>query len=130
MVLDIIIAAILVLPMAMGLRRGFVYTFIHTLGWIGALIAALFLTDPFAGVLRDSFVGNAVMETVSESIFGYAGSADALFEGLPEIMRGGLTTAATEASEILAELITNAGGLGHEFSDHTVRRSARLFRQL
>ena len=40
MVLDIIIAAILVLPMAMGLRRGFVYTFIHTLGWIGALIAA------------------------------------------------------------------------------------------
>ena len=37
MILDIIILLILILPMALGLHRGFIYTFVHALGWIGAL---------------------------------------------------------------------------------------------
>ncbi len=106
MILDIIILLILILPMALGLHRGFVYTFVHTLGWIGALVAAFFLTDPLAGVLRNSFLGNAVSDTIAGEIYGYANSAVSVTDGLPDIISGGLTVTAMETADILAAMIT------------------------
>ena len=39
MILDLAVLAILVIPMARGIARGFIYSFVHTLGWIGSLVA-------------------------------------------------------------------------------------------
>ena len=103
MILDIIILLILILPMALGLHRGFIYTFVHALGWIGALVAAFFLTDPLAGVLRDSFLGNAVSDTIAGEIYGYADSAMSVTDGLPDI---GLTVTTMETADILVAMIT------------------------
>ena len=106
MILDIIILLILILPMALGLHRGFIYTFVHALGWIGALVAAFFLTDPLAGVLRDSFLGNAVSDTIAGEIYGYADSAMSVTDGLPDIISGGLTVTTMETADILVAMIT------------------------
>ena len=38
MVLDIILVAILVFFAAKGLAKGFIYTCLHTLGWIAAIV--------------------------------------------------------------------------------------------
>ena len=108
MILDIIIAAILILSMAFGLYRGFVWTCVHTVGWVGALIAAFFLTRPLADMLGDSFVGEAVTETVTGEVGGQAESVSSMYEGLPAMIRGGLTTATAEMSDILASLIAGA----------------------
>lgn len=107
MILDIIILIILIFPMALGLRRGFVYTFVHTLGWIGALIAAIFLTDPLAGVMRDGFVGTAVSGTVYDVVYGYVETAGSLYDRLPGIMSGGLAAMTSGSADILVEMITN-----------------------
>ncbi len=45
MVLDIIVAIILVSAGVYGLRKGFVFTFIHTAGWIGSLVLAYLATS-------------------------------------------------------------------------------------
>ena len=47
MVLDIILVAILVFFTAKGLAKGFVYTCLHTLGWIAAIVLAGLLQSPW-----------------------------------------------------------------------------------
>ena len=46
MVLDIIVGVILIGTTVYGLRKGFVFTFIHTVGWILAAVLA-YLATPF-----------------------------------------------------------------------------------
>ena len=60
MILDIIILIILIVPMAMGLFRGFLYMLIHTLSWIGAVIAGIFLVKPVAGIMSEGVVWDMV----------------------------------------------------------------------
>lgn len=52
MVLDIIIIALILLCCFLGFRKGFAYTFIHTAGWIMALMLAFMLTDKFKVILE------------------------------------------------------------------------------
>ena len=60
MVLDIILVAILVFSAAKGLARGFVYTCLHTLGWVAAMVLAWFAAKPLANVLEDGSLGTSV----------------------------------------------------------------------
>lgn len=108
MILDIIILVILIVPMALGLFRGFLYMLLHTLSWVAALTAAFFLTGPVAAMLGDGFVGNMVSESISQKADG---SSDFLYvasEGLPDIMRGGLMVTADSVSDIFVNLMTSA----------------------
>ena len=41
-ILDIIVAALIVIPMGIGMAKGLVYVAVRTLGWIGALAASFF----------------------------------------------------------------------------------------
>lgn len=52
MILDILIIALILLCCFLGFRKGFAYTFIHTAGWIMALMLAFMLTDKFKVVLE------------------------------------------------------------------------------
>lgn len=45
MILDLIVLAILIVPMAIGLYRGFVNMFLHTFGWLAAVVAGFFLRE-------------------------------------------------------------------------------------
>lgn len=53
MILDILVIAIIVLAMVSGFRRGFIHTFTHTLGWLGAIAAAFFLASPLRTLLSE-----------------------------------------------------------------------------
>lgn len=46
MIMDVIVGLILVGAMVHGLRKGFVHTFIHTIGWVLALVLA-YIATPF-----------------------------------------------------------------------------------
>ena len=52
MILDILIIAIVLVCSFLGFKKGFAYTFIHTAGWIMALILAFILTDKFKAVIK------------------------------------------------------------------------------
>lgn len=103
MIFDVIVAAIIILAMVFGFRRGFVYTFSHTLGWLGAMIAAFFLASPLRTLLSDK-------TGLYDSIYGLflnklSGSADALStstDTFPLIM-GQVSTAAENAAAVLSE---------------------------
>lgn len=56
MVFDIIILLILVGSVIYGFRKGFVFTLIHTVGWIGALALAYIVT-PFVETFLRKFTG-------------------------------------------------------------------------
>ena len=45
MILDIITAALIVIPMAIGMARGVFYVAVRTIGWVGAL-AVSFRLNP------------------------------------------------------------------------------------
>ena len=57
MILDVIIIIILVLPMAVGMRKGFIYSCVHALSWFAAAAAGIFMSGAVSDALRGSFVG-------------------------------------------------------------------------
>lgn len=103
MVLDIVLAAIVLASMIFGFRRGFVYTFTHTLGWLGALIAGFFLA-PF---VRDYMQGNtgmydSILQAVRQRFEQSTNSVDNAVDSFPALISRGIQTAAEDASNALA----------------------------
>lgn len=107
MIFDIIVAAILVITMVLGFRRGFIYSFINTLGWIGAFICGFvgcrILADQLAARtdLEETIYGR-FLENISGSLDSITSSADTL----PLIMNETIDTAADSAAAALAERLT------------------------
>ena len=65
MILDIIIGAIILLCALNGLRRGFAYTLIHTMGWLIAITTAFVGTNHAKEYLFEDY--NFVMDFLSPS---------------------------------------------------------------
>ena len=106
MIFDVIVAAIIILTMVSGFRRGFIYTFSHTLGWIGAMIAAFFLASPLRTLLSektglDDHIYTAFLNKFSFSSDALSSSSDTF----PLIM-GQITETAENAAEALSERLT------------------------
>ena len=106
MIFDVIVAAIIILTMVSGFRRGFIYTFSHTLGWIGAMIAAFFLASPLRTLLSektglDDHIYTAFLNKFSISSDALSSSSDTF----PLIM-GQITETAENAAEALSERLT------------------------
>lgn len=107
MILDIIILIILIVPMAMGLFRGFLYMLIHTLSWIGAVIAGIFLVKPVAGIMSEGVVWDMVSGSLYDKFEGPASSVEAVSEGLPDIISGGLAVTTESISDILVSMLAS-----------------------
>lgn len=106
MIFDLIVAAIIILTMVSGFRHGFVYTFSHTMGWIGAMIAAFFLASPLRTLLSektelDDSIYSAFLDKFSISSDALNSSSDTF----PLIM-GQVTQTAENAAEALSERLT------------------------
>lgn len=54
MILDILIILIILVMAINGFRKGFVFTLIHSVGWVGALVLAYLLTPPISGLLKEN----------------------------------------------------------------------------
>lgn len=106
MILDIIILVILIMTMAEGLFKGFIYIFLHALRWIGAIVVAFFLTQPVARIMGDGIVGIMISETLCEKFYNSADAIGTASAGLPDIVRGGLMVTAQGTADIFTELLT------------------------
>ena len=108
MIFDIIILIILVLTMVFGFRRGFVYSFIHTLGLIGSLAAAFLFRKPVQGLISDNTMldenfYNTIFENVSTSLNSVLGPADTL----PLILTDKINAAADDTAAVIAQNLTD-----------------------
>lgn len=107
MFLDVIIIAIVVFTMVSGFRKGFIYTFTHTLGWLGAAAAGLILSGPLRNILcentqLDEDIYNILFDKLSLSSDILSTSADTL----PVILGRSVHTAANETAQLLADKLT------------------------
>jgi len=92
MVLDVLIAFIVIYAMAFGFRAGFVYTFLHTIGWIVAIVLA-FVWSPKAKELIEENTGvyDAIQRAVAEK-FADAAEAGRFAEALPGMIANSVIT--------------------------------------
>lgn len=108
MIFDIIILIILVLTMVFGFRRGFVYSFIHTLGLIGSLATALIFRKPVQGLISertmlDENLYNTIFDNVSTSLNSILGPTDTL----PLILTTKINNAADDTAAAVAQSLTD-----------------------
>ena len=106
MVLDIILVAILVFFAAKGLAKGFVYTCLHTLGWIAAIVLAWFAAKPLADILEDGSLGMSIRDSLTEKFAMSTAALDNAVAGMPTIISGGISAGAGEASDLFVQLLT------------------------
>lgn len=106
MVLDIILVAILVFSAAKGLARGFVYTCLHTLGWVAATVLAWFAAKPLADVLQSGSLGTSISDSLTEKFALSTQAIDNSVAGMPDIISGGISAGTGEASDLFVQLLT------------------------
>ena len=105
MVLDIITAALIVIPMAIGMARGVLYVAVRALGWVGALAASFFLNSPVSRWMEKGPVGKMVYGSLEEKFGGPVESVETATEGLPQIIGGAVSETANETADMLVNTI-------------------------
>ncbi len=105
MILDILLILIVLISMIYGYRKGFMSTFIHSVGWVVALVGAYFLL-PFA---KDLLSGHTGVYDMFYSFFQtrFSGSTmgmlDISMSTLPNDMSENLVNTGTDLVESLSQ---------------------------
>ena len=108
MIFDIILAAALIISIAAGYRSGFTYTFVHTAGWLIAVIISI-IFSPQAGMMIKEKTGiydsmnSAFYSRFSESLE----NGDPLTPRLPEIISGPLDDIRDNVASSLSDTTTD-----------------------
>ena len=113
MALDIAIGVIVILAMAFGYRAGFVWTFLHMVGWVLSIVLAFVWSPKVNEYLRlNTNFYEGLHKALTERLSGAAG-LDQLAGGFPELLSGTVSTlskmAADAAGTSLADLIFAIG---------------------
>lgn len=109
MFLDIAVGAIVIVSMVFGFRRGFVYTFIHTVDWLLAAVAAFIWSPNLSEYLQEntdlfSWLYGKISDKFAESL----GNATISFNVLPKVLADSLNSVASDLSGSLALRLSNA----------------------
>lgn len=101
---DGIIAIIVILAIVEGYRRGFVHTFIHTVGWILAVILGFVWYPHVIKFLKEKTgfydsVHGRIADRIAENT---TNAADSATSGIPEVIRDLLDKAIDSAADALA----------------------------
>ena len=110
MVLDIIVAIIIIFAMVQGFRRGFIFTFIHTVGWLLAVILG-FVWAPHVKLLLLEKTGlyPALEGRLADKFTEAMSNSQLSFDSMPAILSGKLEAFAGNVagamSENLADLL-------------------------
>lgn len=107
MILDIAAAVILLFCALRGIGKGFVYTFMHTLGWIAGCVLAFLLAKPLAGHLSRGALGTMVSDSISDKMETSWGSVETTLNGLPEILGGDMFFDVDTVSDLLINLLSS-----------------------
>ena len=113
MALDIIIGIIVILAMVLGYRAGFVWTFLHMIGWVLSIVLAFVWAPKVNGYVRLNTNSYENLHKALSDRLGGAIELDDLAAGLPELLRGTIESiarmAADTAGTTLADLIFAIG---------------------
>lgn len=84
MIMDILVGLILVGAMLYGLRKGFIYTFIHTIGWVLALVLA-YIATPYVKrlLMGETTLYDSMKEGFAERFSDSLPSTQSSFDSLP-----------------------------------------------
>ncbi len=107
MFFDIIIGIILIWAIVSGFRKGFVFTFIHTLGWFGSMVIALFAASPVRK-LAEQFtdLDDKLYMLFLDKLSLSSDMLKDCVSTLPPAMNAGIDTAAKTAAQTLAQEVT------------------------
>ncbi len=101
---DGILVIILLVTVAYGYRRGFVHTFLHTIGWILSVVLG-FVWYPHVLTFLKEKTGlyDLTYRKISDLVTARADSAtDSAMSGIPEVIRSLLDKAVTSATDVIA----------------------------
>lgn len=101
MILDIITAALIVIPMGLGMWRGILYILVRLFGWIGALAAGFFAAPTLREFLKSTIVGDRVREILTDQIGSAADGVSQQAEWMPMILSDSVDQAARNAAEMM-----------------------------
>ena len=88
MIFDVILIAILALTMVFGFRRGFVYTFIHTIGWVLSIVLAFVWSPKLQDFLIEkTSLKNSIYEAFLAKFSQSLAFRDESIENLPAILK-------------------------------------------
>ena len=110
MLMDLAVGLILIGSMIYGLRKGFIYTFIHTVGWVLALILA-YIATPY----------------VKRMVAGETSLYDSLEEGFVRRFTGETDVARSSVDSLPANLPGVAVDKIGELTDNLARQIAEAF---
>ena len=110
MILDIIVGIILLISIIQGYRKGFIFTLVHTVSWIGSIILGFVFYDKIKTLLVDkTIVYDSIYKKILEVLLAKGQeSITSLTNHLPETLNTTLTATTSTASEALATNIANA----------------------
>lgn len=103
--LDIVIAVIFVLSTAHGYRKGFVRTFIHTAGWLLAIILGFaWYPRVEAFLIENTNLYNIVNEKIQGRVTEQGTSiVDPVSDNIPTILKGVIDTAEDAVTSVLTD---------------------------
>ena len=108
MVLDIILLVVVILTAIYGLRKGFVFTLIHTCGTVGALALAFVALSPAETFLKNNTgMYYAIKETMTDRFSGKLAASTTSIESVPSIISSKVTTYSTDMVNSLAKSFAN-----------------------
>jgi len=110
MIMDVLVGLILVGAMVYGLRKGFIHTFIHTIGWVLALVLA-YIATPF---VKRLFMGETTLYDTMQ-----AGFAQRFSESLP--------TTQSSFDSLPANVGDSIGDKITQLTDSIVQQTASAF---
>jgi uncharacterized membrane protein required for colicin V production len=108
--MDILVGLILVGAMVHGLRKGFIHTFIHTIGWVLALVLA-YIATPF----------------VKRILMGETTLYDSMKDGFAKRFSESLPTTQSSFESLPANIGDTIGGKITELTDSIVQQTATAF---
>lgn len=107
---DGIIAIIVIFAMVQGYRHGFVQTFLHTVGWILAVVLGFVWYPNVIDFLKNKTdfydaIHGRIAERISE---GTGNTADTAMSGIPEVIRSLLDKAVDSATSAIANSMSDS----------------------
>lgn len=108
MVLDIIVAIIVLTAMVLGFRKGFAHTFLHTIDWILALVAAVIWSSKLGELIMEKTDFYTTLYNKVEAKFTESFSnATAGFDSLPRIFGDAIDNATSKMAAEMAQTMTD-----------------------
>ena len=107
MVLDIITAALIVIPMGIGMAKGFLYIVMRLMGWVGAVAGGVFLAPTLRGLLEKSFIGNHIRGVLEERFSEATEDITDAALGLPSILGNVVTDTVDNSVQMMVNAMSH-----------------------